>query len=313
MTAAGAANGAVGVGVQLPQTTAATADGILAAARAAEAAGLHSVSVTERVIWPVEPVRTLDGSLGTAPAHQVTIFEPLETLAAVAAVTERVQLISAVIVVLYQSPVVLARRAATVDLLSGGRFRFGIGQGWMREEFAAAHVPVSRRGAGYAEHVAAMQALWGPDPVAFEGRVYQVPPSYYGPKPVRASGVPLYAGAQSEAGIRRAVSFAAGWLPVTAPGSTMHGTIDVLSAYRRVSDVLGRERLPVHLRAHAHVTETPLAGERIPLSGTIEQIADDVVRLQAHGVTDVCLNQTQRGVPFDEQLDAAVRLQEALR
>jgi len=303
----------VGVGVQLPQTTAAaTARGLLDAARAAEAAGLDSVSVTERVLWPVAPVKLADGSEGTAPEHQTTLFDAFETLAAVAAVTERVDLITAVICVLFQSPVVLARRAATLDQLSGGRLQFGVGQGWMAEEFAAVHVPASRRGRGYEEHIAAMRALWGPDPVSFEGRVYRLPPSYFGPKPVRPEGVPILAGVQSQKGIERAVRFADGWLPVTGATSTWEDTEAHLRALARAEAEAGRPRLPVRLRAHTIVTEQPLDGDRIPLSGTIEQIAGDAERLEALGVTEVCLNQTQRGVPFDEQLDAAVQLKEAL-
>ncbi|MGD9696236.1 MAG: TIGR03619 family F420-dependent LLM class oxidoreductase [Thermoleophilia bacterium] len=303
----------VGIGVQLPQTTAAaTAHGLLDAARAAEEAGLSSISVTERVLWPVAPVALPDGSPGTAPAHQTSIFEGLETLAAVAAVTERVDLITAIVVVLFQSPVILARRAATVDLFSNGRLFLGVGLGWMREEFDAAHIPVERRGARYAEHIAAMRALWGPDPVEFEGRFYSVPPSYYGPKPVRPGGVPILAGAGTEAGIRRAARFADGWLPVTSAGSTWEGAEATLRALARAADEAGRERLPIRLRAHTIVTERPIEGERIPASGSIEQIAEDVSRLEGLGVVDLCLNQTQRGVPWDEQLDAAVRLKDVI-
>ena len=206
----------------------------------------------------------------------------------------------------------LARRAATVDQLSGGRLTLGIGQGWMTEEFDAVNVPPSRRGAGYAEHIAALHALWDDDPVSFEGRYYQIPPSHDGPKPVQAGGVPLFAGAGTPAGIRRAAPIVDGWLPVTGPTSTLAGTIEVLDAFRAETGRLGRGSLPVHLRAHAHVTERPIAGERIPLGGSLEQIADDVHVLAEHGVGDICLNQTQRGVPFDEQLDAAVRLKELL-
>jgi probable F420-dependent oxidoreductase len=303
----------VGVGVQLPQTTeTASAAGLLDAARAAESAGLDSISVTERVIWPVAPVVTQDGSPGTPPWHQRSIFDPLETLSAVAAVTERIDLITAVIGTLFQPPAILARRAATVDQFSGGRLLFGVGQAWMREEFDAVHVPASRKGAGFEENIAVLRALWGPDPVSFSGRFYAIPPSFYGPKPVRPSGVPIYAGVGTRKGTERAIRFADGWLPVTGETSTWEGTEALLRGFARAADDAGRERLPIRLRAHAHVTEQPLDGERIPVSGTLEQIAHDAERLERLGVNEICLNQTQRGVPWSEQLDAATRLKEIL-
>jgi len=303
----------IGVGVQLPQTTEqATAAGLLDAARAAEAAGLDSVSVTERVLWPVAPVTLPDGSEGTAPAHQTTLYDALETLSAVSAVTERIDLITAIVGILFQSPAILARRVATVDQFSGGRLLLGVGQAWMAEEFEATHVNRRWRGNGYEENVAALRALWGPDPVSFDGRFYKIPETYYGPKPVRPGGVPILAGVGNQAGIDRAIRFADGWLPVTGDTSTWAGTEVHLGALAQAADDAGRERLPIRLRAHTIVTERPLEGERIPLSGTIEQIAQDAARLEALGVVEVCLNQTQRGVPFDEQLDAAVRLKETI-
>jgi probable F420-dependent oxidoreductase len=305
----------VGIGVQLPQTTtAATAKGLLEAALAAEAAGLRSVSVTERVLWPVASVRMADGSDGFPPEHQKAIFDAFEVLAAVAAVTERIDLITAVVCVLFQSPVNLARRAATLDQLSGGRLRFGVGQGWMDEEFAVSGVPPKRKGAGFEEHVAAMRAMWAPDPVSFSGRFYEIPPAYHGPKPVRDSGVPILVGTITEPGTRRAIRFADGWLPGSGVGTTWESLERGLRFFGQAADEAGRPHLPIHLRAHTLVTEKPIDGpdDRIPLSGSVEQIVDDLDRLEKLGVGDICLNQTQRGVPFDEQLDAAVRVQEAL-
>ncbi len=305
----------VGIGVQLPQTTeAATAQGLLDAARAAEAAGLRSVSVTERVLWPVAPVRMADGSDGFPPEHQKWIFDGFETLAAVSAVTERIDLISAIVAVLLQSPLNLARRAATLDQLSAGRLRFGVGQGWMDEEYVVTGVPPRRKGAGFEEHIAAMRAMWAPDPVSFSGRFYEIPPSYHGPKPVRPGGVPILVGTITEPGTRRAIRFADGWLPGSGVGTTWESLERGLRFFGQVADEAGRPHLPIHLRAHTLVTERPLddTPDRIPLSGSIDQIVEDLARLETLGVDDICLNQTQRGVPFDEQLDAAVRVQEAL-
>ncbi|MDO8186527.1 TIGR03619 family F420-dependent LLM class oxidoreductase [Conexibacter sp. JD483] len=301
--------------IQLPQSgPRATARGILAAARAAEAAGIDTLAVTERVLWPVDPV-PLDasGATGHPPDHQRTLYDQLEVLAAVAAVTERVGLITAIVVAVLQPPAILARRVATVDQLSGGRLRLGVGQGWMRAEYEAAEVPWKRRGAGFEEHVGAMRATWGPDPVSFDGRFYAIPPSLQGPKPAQPGGVPVYVGANAPAGIARAARFADGWLPVGGLDDTWEGLERKLRAFRSATAELGRAPLPVHLRLHTQVSETDLDA-RSPLAGSPEQIAGDVARLEALdlGVEEICLNQTQRGVPFGEQLDATLRVRALL-
>ena len=100
-----------------------------------------------------------------APEPFANVYDPIDTLAFVAAKTSRISLGTSVLDSLFQSPVILARRLATLDRLSGGRLVVGIGQGWMEQEFVAAGVPMKRRGAGFEEHIRAMQAVWGPDPV----------------------------------------------------------------------------------------------------------------------------------------------------
>jgi alkanesulfonate monooxygenase SsuD/methylene tetrahydromethanopterin reductase-like flavin-dependent oxidoreductase (luciferase family) len=100
------------------------------------------------------------------------VFDPVETLTYVAAHTRRVRLGTSVIDALFHVPVVLARRLATLDHFSGGRLDVGIGQGWSVDEFDTANVPWRRRGAGFEEFLAALQATWAPDPVTFAGRFY---------------------------------------------------------------------------------------------------------------------------------------------
>jgi hypothetical protein len=93
------------------------------------------------------------------------VLDPLDVLAHLAALTRRVRLGTSAVLALLQPPVLLARRLATVDQLSGGRVVAGLAAGWMREEFAAAGLPHSGTGHRLEEHVAAMRAVWGPDPV----------------------------------------------------------------------------------------------------------------------------------------------------
>jgi alkanesulfonate monooxygenase SsuD/methylene tetrahydromethanopterin reductase-like flavin-dependent oxidoreductase (luciferase family) len=117
-----------------------------------------------------------------------TVYDPVETLSYVAARTSRIALGTSVLDALFQSPIILARRLATLDRFSEGRLIVGVGQGWMEQEFEAAGVSMKRRGAGFEEHLLAMRAVWGPDPVRFEGRFYRIPEADIGPKPVRPRG-----------------------------------------------------------------------------------------------------------------------------
>lgn len=298
--------------VQLPHTgPTASAKGILDGALAAERAGIDTLSVTDRVLWPVEKV-DLFGEQTHPPSHLARIYEHLEVLCAVATVTERARLISAVTVTLFQPPVLLARRIAAIDQFADGRLVLGIGQGWMKEEFEVAAIPMKRRGAGFEEHVAAMRAVWGPDPVSFEGRFYRIPPSHLSPKPAQADGVPLYMGVQTEAGVQRGVRFVDGWLPVCSPATRTEDLHDHLRYLVDAARTAGREPMPTHLRAHMRLDERPLDGDRPPLVGDVEQVVDDLLVLDELGVDEVCLNQTLIGVPFDEQIEAVVRIRAAL-
>src|SRR4029078_2393813 len=123
--------------------------------------------------------------------------DPIETLSYVAAKTSRILLGTSVLDALFQPPIILARRLATLDRLCDGRLLAGIGQGWMEQEFEAAGVSMKRRGAGFEEHLLAMRAVGGPDPVLFAGRFYRIPDADIGPKPVHRGGPRLIVGAVS--------------------------------------------------------------------------------------------------------------------
>ena len=125
---------------------------------------------------------------------------------------------------LFQSPVILARRLATLDRLSDGRLVVGIGQGWMAQEFDAAGISMRRRGAGFEEHLSAMRAVWGPDPVRFEGRFYHIPEADIGPKPVHPGGPRLLVGAGASAAVERAARLGVGLTLVIFDWDTVRAT-----------------------------------------------------------------------------------------
>jgi alkanesulfonate monooxygenase SsuD/methylene tetrahydromethanopterin reductase-like flavin-dependent oxidoreductase (luciferase family) len=151
-----------------------------------------------------------------------------------AAHTRRVRVSTGIVNAIFQPPVVLARRLATLDQLSRGRLDAGLGQGGggtaetsylIPEEFTAAGVPIERRGAAFVEHVAAMRACWGPDPVEFHGDHYEIPRSSVGPKPY-AGTIPVFFGALVQPTIERAARQADGVVLVSLDWDETRTKID---------------------------------------------------------------------------------------
>jgi probable F420-dependent oxidoreductase len=188
-------------------------DAVVTVAQAAERLGFHALSVSERLLMPVRPDWSNDANLPESYA-----WDALETLTWAAAHTRRIRLTTSIVNAIFQPPIVLARRLATLDQLSRGRLDAGLGQGGggtaktaylIPEEFTAVGVPIDRRGAGFVEHVAAMRACWGPDPVEFHGQYFDIPRSTVGPKPY-AGTIPMYFGALTHRTIKRAAQLGDG-------------------------------------------------------------------------------------------------------
>jgi probable F420-dependent oxidoreductase len=284
---------AVKLGVHLPVAgRGASPEAIAQVATEAERIGLDSVWSWERLMRPTVPIAMggPGGPVMEAPEDFGTVYDPIETLAYVAARTSRITLGTSVIQALFQNPVVLARRLATLDRLSAGRLVVGIGQGWMEQEFAAAGVSMKRRGAGFEEHLLAMRAVWGPDPVRFEGRFYGIPEADIGPKPTRSNGVPLLIGAASPSAIERAGRIGAGLVLVIFDWNAID---EGVATFRSAAVAAGHDpdSLPIMLQVNGNVTADPL-DERGPLLGSPEQVAADLERAAELGVEHVYWNST---------------------
>ena len=136
------------VGLVLPQAgQQATRENVIQMAKNAESEGFDSLWVFERLLWPINPqtpyVATPDGSL---PIEYQIMLDPLETLTYVAANTNKIALGTSVIDMLFHNPVILARRFATLDILSEGRSIAGFGIGWSKDEYQASNIPFQNRG-----------------------------------------------------------------------------------------------------------------------------------------------------------------------
>jgi probable F420-dependent oxidoreductase len=156
-------------------------------------------------------------------------LDPLLALTFAAAVTSRIELATGVLLLPEHNPIVVAKQAATLDVLSAGRFSLGVGVGWSAEEFAALGVPFARRGRRTEEYLAAMRTLWAEDPASFAGEFTRFDAIRVNPKPLRGGRLPVVVGGNSDAALRRAVTHADGWYGFNVPVADVPARIAVLA------------------------------------------------------------------------------------
>jgi probable F420-dependent oxidoreductase len=212
-----------------------TPDNVIRIATAVERLGYDYVEVGEHLLYP-KVIRskypyTPDGSLPLDPA--TNSLEIFTLLTFVAAHTTRLRLHSGILVLPYRSPFVVAKLAATLDYLSGGRLTLGVGVGWMKDEFDIMAVPWERRGALADESLEVLRAL-------FEGRGvatahYELGEVHFEPRPVQ-SPLPIWVAGKGPAALRRVARYGQGWFPVTTPEQL----VPDLDQLRRYLDKEGR-------------------------------------------------------------------------
>ena len=208
---------------------------IRAVATAAETAGFATLWAGEHVVLVDEPRSrypySADGRIAV-PAD-ADWLDPLLGLSYVAAVTSRIGLATGVLLVPEHNPVLAAKQAATLDVLSGGRLTLGVGIGWSAEEFAALGVPFARRGQRTAEYVDAMRALWADDVTSFHGEFVGFDAIRVNPKPVHGRRIPIVLGGNSDAALRRVAAFGDGWYGFNLPAAAVAERLATLAGYCR--------------------------------------------------------------------------------
>ncbi|GAA3070307.1 LLM class flavin-dependent oxidoreductase [Streptosporangium carneum] len=208
-----------------------------------------------------------------AEQYPAPFYEPFTTLAWLAGLTHRIRLGTSVLVVPYRHPLLVARMAANLNRISGGRLVLGVGVGWARQEFDALGVPFERRGALTDEHLRAVRAAWEDE------------------RDYRSGHVPIWVGGNSDAALRRAVRLGEAWHPLRFTLPWLRG------ALARVKHLAGEQGLPVPAlapRIALRLTDTPVTGPgRLAGEGTADQIHDDLRELRALGAETVVLD------PFD--------------
>jgi len=177
--------------------------------RGLEERGYHSVWAVDHILIPKiikssYPYQK-DGSFPVDP--KLLGLEPFTLLAYIAAHTRKLRLGTGVVVLPQRNPALTAKQASDVDVLSGGRLDFGIGVGWLAEEFAALGMKFDRRGARADDYIRMMQSLWQDEESQYDGEFVTLPPSAQYPKPVQKPHPPLYFGGEGKAALRRVARF----------------------------------------------------------------------------------------------------------
>jgi probable F420-dependent oxidoreductase len=263
-------------------------------ARAAEQRGFYSLYAPEHTHIPTgrdTPAPTGDEQLGD---QYLRTLDPFVALTAAATATTRLRVGTGICLVAQRDPIVTAKEVASLDFLSGGRFSFGIGFGWNREEMADHGVSYADRRAIVRERVLAMRSLWEDDEAAFAGEHVQLSPSWAWPKPVQRPHPPILIGGAAGAKLfEHIVEYADGWIPIGGAGLS-----SALPELHRTADAAGRD--PSTLAVVPFGT--------IPNQGKLDHYGslgiDEVVLQLPHAPAEEVLRVLDRHAEFVERVGA---------
>jgi probable F420-dependent oxidoreductase len=179
-----------------------------------------------------------DHVLGADPAnrpgwqgytHQSLFHEPFVLFGYLAAIS-RLELATAVIILPQRQTVLVAKQAAEVDILSGGKFRLGVGVGWNPVEYEGLNMDFHTRGRVLDEQIDVLRRLWSQEVITYKGKFHTISEAGLNPLPVRRS-IPIWTGGSSEAALRRTARLADGWFPLGQPDEKMRATVEHLRGY----------------------------------------------------------------------------------
>jgi probable F420-dependent oxidoreductase len=241
----------------------------------AEELGYHGLWTFQRLILAADEDR--------GPVYR-SVLDPMLALTYAAAHTSTIRLGVAVLNLPYVSPTYLAKQAATLDVLSGGRLDLGLGTGNSAVEFAATGSDPNPRGRRTVEYLKVLSTLWTDEVSAFEGEFYTLPRSIMRPKPVQPGGPPILLGGVADTALRRAGRIAAGW--VSRSVATVDDVARGAEIARRAAEESGRDPDTVRIVVRGVVR----AGERddsLPLSGSWEQIRGGAQLFAEAGATEL--------------------------
>lgn len=262
-------------------------------ARAAEEAGFHSIAVSDHVLLSEFDASAYPAGTFPPDAHW---FDPFVVLAAIAGVTTSIRLGTGIAVVPYRPAIQQAQAVASLDFMSGGRFFYGIGLGWMREEFAALGVPFSERGRRTDEYLAVMKLLWSGSGQGFKGEFIEFEGGRINPRPLSDPHPPILVGGETPAALERIArhgdGFCIKWKGLTEFRALLDALAPCMAAQgRHLSDLYMQLACtdPDLVRAErsnlakyqdlglAEVTFMPVAGSPAEGLDLLHQLADEFI------------------------------------
>jgi len=221
---------------------------LAALAERAEAAGLESLWTYEHAIVPVDYAsRYPYARSGKMPVTPETPFvDPLIALAFAAAKTSTIRLATGINILPQANPLSVAKQAASLDFLSGGRFTLGVGVGWLAEEFEAMGTPFARRGARFNDYLAAIRKVWTGDVVEHDGEFVKWSGFKSYPLPAQRPGPPIVIGGTSDPAFRRVARHGDGWF---APNRHIDHLAEMMPRLRAACEAAGRDIAEVEITA----------------------------------------------------------------
>jgi len=270
-------------------------DAVFDLARAIEEIGYDEIDLFEHV--------TVGHGTPTRPVTRQAVselLEPLVTLAAIAAVTRRIRLGTEVLVLPQRQPALVAKQVATLDLLSGGRVRLGVGVGWQEAEYESLGVPFVERGRRMDESLQLLRLYWTQASVTFRGRYYQAEAMGMDPKPLQPGGPPIWIGGDSEAALRRVGRLGDGWMAMAESDHAVATVHDKLPIIHAAAEAAGRDPAQIGLQA------------RLSEPHNLDALAARIVALRETGFTWATVSMPSldaAGVHgLDAQLDLLARI-----
>jgi probable F420-dependent oxidoreductase len=275
--------------------------GYLSVAERAERLGYGFISVNDHIVVPRDIASRYPYSESGEWAARTAgeCLDQLATLAFLAARTERLRLLTSVMVVPQRHPVLTAKMLATIDVLSAGRLIVGCGVGWLKEEFEAVGAPdFAERGRVTDEYIEAFKALWTKDAPVYGGQHVQFDNIMFAPKPVQKPHPPIWIGGESKLAMQRAVRLGNGWYPASNnPQNRLDTALRLVIAVqelRRTAEAAGRDPASLDI---AYIALSPVDwtaqkasdGQRRIFTGDRAALAADVATLEQAGVRHVCL------------------------
>jgi len=280
--------------------------------RTGEKLGFHSVMVADHIVVPEQTDSVYPYTADGKFLSKGDALETLTTMAYIAGATEKLRMVSSVMIVPHRNPILTAKAIATIDVLSGGRVTVGVGVGWFREEFEALHTaPFEKRGAVTNEYLEIFKKLWTQSPVSHEGEFYRFGQVRCEPLPIQKPHPPIWIGGHSRPALRRVARYGDGWHPVGAvaasplPPEEMRQKLDAL---KRLIDEAGRDfdKLTISFKAPLYEPDLKeVAGARRRFTGSAEQVADGIREYGSLGITELIFD--FRGDAIDASMEGMER------